>query len=83
LVINGGEITYMDVRHSIDAGRGVVVVSGTGRTADAIAAAVRGEDADPRASNLIRSGLIHAVDVSDGEAAARLLDSLLRPRSIA
>ena len=41
LLLNGGEIAYTDVRHSLAAGRPVVVVRGSGRTADAIAAAAR------------------------------------------
>lgn len=39
LVVNGGEITYDDIGHSLGAGRPVLVLAGTGRTADAIASA--------------------------------------------
>ena len=39
LLVNGGEIAYADVTESIERQRTVVVLSGTGRTADAIAAA--------------------------------------------
>lgn len=77
LLVNGGEIAYLDVRHSVDADRPVVVVASTGRTADALAAAVRREDSDPRAIDLARSGLVRAVDVTDGPAVAALLDRLL------
>ena len=41
VVINGGDITYADAAASIDRGRPVVVLAGTGRTADAIAGARR------------------------------------------
>jgi hypothetical protein len=77
LVVNGGEIAYTDLRHSVNAGRPVVVVAGTGRTADEITAALRGEDADPRAVELARSGLVREVDLTDGAGAARMLEVLL------
>jgi hypothetical protein len=79
LVINGGEITYADIERSIDARRPVVVVAGSGRTADAVASAARGEDDDTRAARLVRSGVVHAVDIDDGPAVAGLLDELLTP----
>jgi hypothetical protein len=47
LVVNGGEITYGDIEHSLEAGRPVIVLAGTGRTADAIAAAAHGRDGGP------------------------------------
>jgi hypothetical protein len=37
LVSNGGEITFEDIAHSLQADRPVVVLAGTGRTADLIA----------------------------------------------
>ena len=79
LVVNGGDITYTDAQHSLDAGRPIVVIAGTGRTADAIAAAARGKDTDPRATQLARSPLLHVIDIHDGDTAARLLDQLLTP----
>lgn len=62
LLVNGGEITWLDARCSVQAGRPVLVLDGTGRTADALAAALRGEHGDLRARDLIKSGLIRAVD---------------------
>jgi TRPM family ion channel len=61
VLINGGEIAYADVERSVQAGRTVVVVAGSGRTADEFAAALAGESADERAAALIPSGLIHSV----------------------
>jgi hypothetical protein len=77
LLVNGGEIAYSDLRHSIEAHRPVIVVSGSGRTADAIAAALNGEETDSRAVQAAQSGLVRAVDMSDGAGAARLLGQLL------
>src|SRR5450432_360755 len=34
LVVNGGELTYGDIEHSLEARRPVIVLAGTGRTAD-------------------------------------------------
>ena len=48
LVVNGGQITFDDVQCSVDAHRPVLVAAGTGRTADILAVALRGEDAGLR-----------------------------------
>ncbi len=45
VVVNGGEITYADAAGSVDRGRPLVVLAGSGRTADAIADARAGRDA--------------------------------------
>lgn len=82
VLVNGGEIAMADVRHSIDAGRRVVVLDGSGRTADALAAAVRGEQADPAATELAASGIVHVVDARDRNALAWLLDDLLSGRAV-
>jgi hypothetical protein len=39
----------------------VLTVAGTGRTADALARAVSGEEGDTRAAELVESGLVEAV----------------------
>lgn len=77
VVVNGGEITYDDVARSIARGRPVVVLSGTGRTADAIAAARAGHDADPRATALAASALTRVVPVDDPAGAGAAVDALL------
>jgi hypothetical protein len=80
--VNGGEIALADVRHSIDAGRHVVVLDGSGRTADALAAAVRGERSDPAVAELAASDRVHVVDAHDRNALAWLLDDLLAGRAV-
>jgi hypothetical protein len=82
VLVNGGDIALADVRHSIDAGRPVVVLAGSGRTADALAATVRGDQTDPSMTELAESGLVHAVDAHDRNAFAWLLDDLLAGRTV-
>lgn len=84
LVSNGGEITWKDVGCSVDAERPTVVIQGSGRTADAIAQAVRGEASDDRAQPLIQSGYIELLDLdADLDALAEQIRSLLTPSVVA
>jgi len=78
LVINGGKITYDDIARSLERHRSVVVLAGTGRTADAIAAAASGNREDPPASQIAGSALTRVVDIDDGSALAETLESILR-----
>lgn len=73
VLINGGQIAYGDVQQSVAAGRCVLVVSGSGGTADVLAAALTGDSADARAAALIESGLIRSAPMQDPEAIAELL----------
>jgi hypothetical protein len=69
LLVNGGEVSYADAAHSIDRSRAVLVVAGTGRTADAIATA-----ADRRAADIAASPLTRVVTATDiGAALAQQL----------
>ena len=81
VLVNGGDIAWSDVQCSVEAGRPVLVLDGSGRTADELAAALRGERTDPRALPLAASGLVRAVPVSDPAALAAALDGLLDPAS--
>jgi hypothetical protein len=74
VLVNGGEIAWEDVRHSVEAGRPVVVLDGSGRTADTLGAAARGAPAGIRANSLVASGLVLAVTWNDSQS----LDSLVR-----
>lgn len=89
VLINGGKVTLQDARNSIRAGRPLVVVAGSGRTADRIVAALAGklpdeqatEDeiaADEHAREVAKSGKLTAIDLADGfsplaRAIARML----------
>ena len=89
LLVNGGEVAWEDVRHSLADGRPVVVLDGTGRTADAIAAARavgghpdagdgdRAGEVEERAALVVGSPLVHVVHVDDREALVALLGALL------
>ncbi|MBD0364287.1 MAG: hypothetical protein ICV55_16205 [Coleofasciculus sp. C3-bin4] len=65
VVVNGGEITFKDVSYSVQADRPVVTLDGTGRTADKLAAALRGEATDGRATQLAASGQLRTIDLNN------------------
>jgi SLOG in TRPM, prokaryote len=78
ILINGGEITWKDAEQSVEAGRRVLIIEGSGRTADALARAVCGEAADERAKRLVASGLLQVVDLTENSAElARLITNML------
>jgi len=77
VVVNGGEIAYSDVERSLAAGRPVLTVAGSGRTADQLAAAAQGGPADERAVALVKSGLVQAVPADDPARLASVLTSVL------
>lgn len=82
VLVNGGDVALEDVRRSIDEGRHVVVLEGSGRFADALAAAAHGKPADATVTALVASGLVHAVDARDRTAFARLLDDVLARKAV-
>jgi hypothetical protein len=77
LAINGGQITYDDLDHSLQAGRPVVVIAGTGRTADAIAAAAEGDASQPRAASIAASPDTVIVPLTDPPALYAAVESIL------
>ena len=86
LVVNGGAITLSDVRHSVLAGRPVVVAAGTGRSADLLVAALGAdgsaptEDGSGQVESAVASGLVTILDPAAPAAAQRdQLSRLLRP----
>ena len=80
LVVNGGQITYDDIDHSLQAGRPVIILAGTGRTADTIAAAARGDTADPKAARAAASPGTRIVSLDDPQALHAAIESILAPR---
>lgn len=80
LVINGGQITYDDIDYSLRAGRPVVVVAGTGRTADAIAASARGHAEDSRAEMVAADPGTRIVPLNDPQVLYEAIESILAPR---
>jgi SLOG in TRPM, prokaryote len=77
VLIGGGQIAYSDVQHSVEAGRRVVVVAGSGGTADVLADALPGAPPDRRAAALIGSGLIRVVRQDQPAHLAELLTETL------
>jgi hypothetical protein len=78
VLVNGGKIAFEDVSQSIKAGRPVVVIAGSGRTADTLAAALRGEVTDRWASVLVASGLLQAIDLTEGsDTLVRVIEEML------
>jgi len=77
LVVNGGEITYHDIARSLERRRPVIVLAGTGRTADAIATASDHDSKDLHARQIASSPLTRIVSIDDGSALAGTLESIL------
>ena len=79
VLINGGDIALQDVANSVAAGRPVLVIKGTGRAADRIAAALDGDHTDAEAAHLASSSLVTAVSWPDGTAVRAALEKLTAP----
>ena len=80
LLVNGGEIAYLDMADSLSRDRPVVVLAGSGRTADDVAAAAApNESARPAARRLAESPLTIIVDYDDGPQLREVLETVLGP----
>ncbi|MEC4817205.1 MAG: hypothetical protein SAK29_28640 [Scytonema sp. PMC 1069.18] len=66
VLINGGEITFLDATNSVIAGRLVIVIAGSGRTADKLVSALHGEATDKRAEQLAASGKLQIIHLEAG-----------------
>ena len=77
VLINGGQVAYADAEGSLALGRPVVVLAGTGRTADAIAEARSGQGDDPRAIAIATSPLTSIVDIATPDAVRGALEAAL------
>jgi hypothetical protein len=77
VLVNGGQIAYTDVAASLGSGRPVVVLAGSGRTADAIARARAGGGGDDRAVEIAASPLTTVVDVGEAGSAAAAIEAAL------
>lgn len=81
VLVNGGGISLTDAERSVAEGRPVVVLGGTGRSADRIAAAsFSASGHDDQVAALARNPLVQVVDVFDPGAAATALREALKPR---
>jgi hypothetical protein len=77
VLVNGGEIAYDDVAVSLTQARPVLVLAGSGRTADAIAAARSGGSADSRAVAAASSDLTAITQMDDIDAVRAALEHML------
>jgi hypothetical protein len=77
LVVEGGPIALTEAGLAAQHGGRILVVAGSGRTADAIARAARGGEASGDIAPLVESGLIVVVDLDrPDEIAARIREFL-------
>jgi hypothetical protein len=77
VLVNGGQIAYSDVQRSVETGRPVLVIAGSGRTSDVLAGALAGAAADERATLLLESGLLRSVPMDEPGVLAELLAAVL------
>jgi hypothetical protein len=83
LLVNGGEIAYLDVAESLRRDRPVVVLAGSGRTADDVAAAAdEASRASAQARELAASPLTVVVPFGDGPRLADVLGTLLSGQAV-
>ena len=78
VLLNGGEITFEDAFSSVNSGRLVVVIAGSGRTADILADALRGQATDERAKKLAKSGTLQYIDLIDIEKGVENLGEIIK-----
>jgi hypothetical protein len=77
VLMNGGQIAYTDVAASLGSGRPVVVLAGSGGTADAIAEARAGDSDDNRAVEIAASPLTTVADVGEAGVVAAAIEAAL------
>ena len=65
ILVNGGDIAWEDVSVSVRASRPVIVISGSGRVADELTDAIAGRGSEKRALELVSSGLLRVVNLSE------------------
>jgi hypothetical protein len=77
VLMNGGQIAYADVAASLDRGRPVVVLAGSGGTADAVAEARAGNGTDERAVEIAASPLTTVAEVGNTGAVTAAIEAAL------
>ncbi len=84
ILVNGGEIAWKDAQANVDADRILIVIEGTGRTADLVAAAARGEETDQRAISLLQTGLVKVTNLKENTLAlAAIIEDIFQRGSVA
>jgi hypothetical protein len=77
VLINGGEVTWQDAAHNVNAGRTLIAIAGTGRAADALTAALHGTITDKRAVPILTTGLLKSIPLEDLDGLARTIGETL------
>lgn len=77
VMINGGEVTWKDASESVQVGRPIVAVEGSGRAADALVSALNGKITDDRAKRILSSGLLQAVSIDHDDDLQRAMQQIL------
>jgi hypothetical protein len=80
VLVNGGEISRRDSELCVRAGRPLIVLAGSGRTADAIAAAAAGRPPDDASERIAATGLVRPVEVRDRDGLTWMLDDVFARR---
>lgn len=80
VLVNGGEISRHDAELCVQAGRPLIVLAGSGRTADALAAAAAGRPPDEVSERIAATGLVRPVEVHDRDRLTWMLDDILAGR---
>ncbi len=66
VLVNGGSVTWQEAQISVEDGRAVVAMAGSGRAADVIAAALQGNPSnDARLEPLLSSGLLSFLSLTE------------------
>ncbi len=77
LMVNGGAIALHDAEESLAAGRALIVLAGSGRSADEIAKARAGEEAGEQPRVIAASPLTSIVDAADPAAILEAISAAL------
>ena len=78
VLVNGGEISKKDVSENLKANRLVLAVAGTGRLADTLTVALRGEASDEGVRELVASRLVQAIDLKENfDSLSQLINEML------
>ncbi|MEH2286130.1 hypothetical protein [Nostoc sp.] len=78
VLLNGGEITFKDAFSSVNSGRVVLVIAGSGRTADILVDALHEKATDERVKKLAKSGTLQYIDLIDIEKGVENLGKVIK-----
>jgi hypothetical protein len=80
VLVNGGDISRRDAELCVADGRPLIVLAGSGRTADALADAAAGRPPDEVSERIAATGLVRPVPLSDRAALTLMLEDVFAGR---